>query len=248
MTTIRQSIELHDSVCDRLFSLPSSWQCGYVVAEATVARASIQGGLLQGATWLCVCRTDWSNVTIGHRMESALIFLPLPPFLYGPDNLLIPILPILWPWRRFAPPSISDLVHLAQCFITSRAHNVTHRPTATIANLVTLIITFAALLSSINDLDSLPTRHNNSFTPFAFVTLDPFTLTHPIITLTFQGSAFLVHLSATHALSSVVSGYLSSADHRISITFHSGCSPTTPPTRFFRVIDDLRFCAMSILA
>ena len=99
------------------------------------------------------------------HMESTLIFFPLSPFLYSPDNLLIPVLPILLPWRRSAPPSISDLVHLAQFFITSRACNLTIGTTATISNAVPSIITFTPLPSSINHLDSPPTRHNNSPIP-----------------------------------------------------------------------------------
>ena len=144
-------------------------------------------------------------------MESAFIFLPLPSFLYSPDDHLIPILSILRPLRRSVPPSISDVIHLTQFLITSRAHNLT-AGAAAIVNPVPLIITLTAPPPSISCLDSLPIRHN-SFIPLASVGSDPFTIAHPNITFSLQGSAFPIHLSVTLALSSFVSGYLSPVDH-----------------------------------
>jgi hypothetical protein len=144
---------------------PSSWRRSHVITRDAVARASIQDCPLQGATWLCVRRTDRSSVTVGLNMESAFTFLTLSPFLYSPDNFQFPSFLSFGPWRWPAPPS-SDLVHLAQFFITPHAHNLTLRAIVTIANPIPLIITSATLLSSINHLDSLPTRHNNSFIPF----------------------------------------------------------------------------------
>ena len=53
-----------------------SWRHGYAVAQATVARADIQGGGLRHSTWRSAFRVDRSNVTVGLNMKSKLIIPP----------------------------------------------------------------------------------------------------------------------------------------------------------------------------
>ncbi|KAH9971505.1 hypothetical protein BGW80DRAFT_443042 [Lactifluus volemus] len=79
----------------------SCWRQGYVVAQASISRAKLQGGPLRGATWRSSLSTDGSNVTVGHRMK-------------------IPVLPSL-PAPGDGPPlpSISDLDHLTQFSVSS---------------------------------------------------------------------------------------------------------------------------------
>ncbi|KAH9956825.1 hypothetical protein BGW80DRAFT_234884 [Lactifluus volemus] len=78
-----------------------SWRQGYVVAQASISRAKLQGGPLRGATWRSSLSTDGSNLTVGHRMK-------------------IPVLPSL-PAPGDGPPlpSISDLDHLTQFSVSS---------------------------------------------------------------------------------------------------------------------------------
>jgi hypothetical protein len=59
---------------------------------------------------------------------------------------------------------------------------------------------------------------NNSAVALASVTVEPFTLTHPNITLSLHGNVLPIPPSATPALSSLVSDYLSGIDHPILIT------------------------------
>ena len=147
-----------------------------------------------------------------------------------------------------ARPFISDLVHLTPIFLLSSPS--CHRSLYGYCHPVSSIITFTAPLSSAPSSSlvismALPTRHNTSLILLTSVTSDTFTLTHPNITFSLQGSVFLIHLPTTSALSSFVSGYRSGLNHRISIPSPSSCSPTTPHMRIHRVIDDLKFCPTS---
>jgi hypothetical protein len=54
-----------------------SWRRGYAVAQATVAKADIQGGRLGRSTWRSALRVDRTNVTVGLNMKSKLA---IPPF------------------------------------------------------------------------------------------------------------------------------------------------------------------------
>jgi hypothetical protein len=51
-----------------------SWRHGYVVAQASVSRAKLQGGPLRGTTWRGALSTDRSNLTVGLRMKSTFTF------------------------------------------------------------------------------------------------------------------------------------------------------------------------------
>jgi hypothetical protein len=92
-----------------------SWRQGYVVAQASISRAKLQGGPLRGATWRSSLSTDGSNLTVGLRMKSTFTLSLQPSFLNSPDSLLVPVLPSL-PAPGDGPPlpSISDLDHLTQ--------------------------------------------------------------------------------------------------------------------------------------
>jgi hypothetical protein len=49
-----------------------SWRSGYAVAQATVAKADIQGGRLGRSTWRSALKVDRTNVTVGLNMKSKL--------------------------------------------------------------------------------------------------------------------------------------------------------------------------------
>ncbi|KAH9974491.1 hypothetical protein BGW80DRAFT_1559977 [Lactifluus volemus] len=178
-----------------------SWRHGYVVAQASISRAKLQGGPLRGATWRSSLSTDRSNLTVGLRMK-------------------IPVLPSL-PAPGDSPPlpSISDLVHLTQISVSSGAENLTLDAKATIFNPIPSTITLTAPpLPFIVWVPPPPDANDDSLIPVVSVTSAPFTLTHPNITFSLHGNVIPIHRSAIPALSFLLSDYLSGVDHPISIT------------------------------
>jgi hypothetical protein len=79
LTPMSLPVHIHPShnVSAWLHFARESWQRGYAVAQATVARADIQGGRLERSTWRSALRVDRSNVTVGLNMKSKLV---IPPF------------------------------------------------------------------------------------------------------------------------------------------------------------------------
>ena len=136
----------------------------------------------------------------------------------NPDSFLVPVLPNLPAPGNGPLPSISDLVHVTQFSVSSGAHNLIIDATATIVNPVPLTITFTAPPLPFVVWIPPPPDTDNSLVPLASVTSEPFTLSHPNITLFLHGGVLPIHPSATPALSSLLSDYLSGVDHPISIT------------------------------
>ncbi|KAF8477715.1 hypothetical protein DFH94DRAFT_755265 [Russula ochroleuca] len=178
-----------------------SWRRGYAVARATVTKADIQGGGLRHSTWRRAFRVDRSNVTVGLNMK-------------------IPVLPNLPnPGDDQPPPSISDLVHLARFSLSSHNHNLIVDAEATFVNPVPPIITLTS--PPLPFVVWVPPQQNatdDSSIALASITAEPFTLTHPNITLSLHGNVLPLSPSAAPALSSLISDYLSGIDHPISIT------------------------------
>jgi hypothetical protein len=114
---------------------------------------------------------------------------------------------------------MSDLVHLTQFSMSSGSQNLTIDASATIVNPVPSSVTFTAPpLPLVVWIPSPSGTTSDSLVPLASVTSEPFTLTHPNITLSLHGSVFPIHPPAAPALSSLISDYLSGIDHPISIT------------------------------
>ncbi|KAI9507094.1 hypothetical protein F5148DRAFT_1015432 [Russula earlei] len=175
-----------------------SWRRGYAIAQATVSRAGIQGGTLRRSSWRNALRMDRSNVTVGLHMKiPALPSLPVP----GSGR------------------TISDFVHLTNFSLSSRAHDLIIDAAATMVNPAPSIITFTSPpLPFVIWIPPPLATIDHSLVPLASVTAEPFNLTHPNITLSLRGKVLPIPLSATPALSSLLSDYLSGIDHPISIT------------------------------
>jgi len=117
-------------------------------------------------------------------------------------------------------PSISDLVHLAHFSLSSsHDHNLVFDAEATIVNPVPPTLTFTSppLPFVVWVPLHLDTTGDSSI-PLASVTAEPFTLTHPNITLSLHGNLLPISSPAAPALSSLISDYLSGIDHPILIT------------------------------
>jgi hypothetical protein len=114
---------------------------------------------------------------------------------------------------------ISDLVHLARFSLSSHDHNLIIEAKTTFVNPVPPTISFTSppLPFVIWVPPQLNTTENSSI-PLASVTAEPFTLTHPNITLSLHGNVLPIPPSAAPALSSLISDYFSGIDHPISIT------------------------------
>ncbi|KAI0292214.1 hypothetical protein B0F90DRAFT_1646621 [Multifurca ochricompacta] len=177
-----------------------SWRRGYAVTQATLARAEIQGGVLQGWTWKNAIKIDRSNVTLGLRVK-----IPIVPGLPAPESGL----PL---------PAVSELVHLANFSLTSSSNNLFIDAAATMTNPIPSAITFTAPpLPFIVWTPSSPDA-DDSLIPLATVTSESFTLTHPNITLSLHGRVLPIPPPAAPGLSSLISDYLSGVDHPISVT------------------------------
>jgi hypothetical protein len=79
LTPMSLPVHIHPSrnVSAWLHFARESWQHGYVIAQATVGRANIQGGSLQHPTWRNALKVDRSDVTVGLNVKSKLTFPPL---------------------------------------------------------------------------------------------------------------------------------------------------------------------------
>ncbi|KAI0265341.1 hypothetical protein BC834DRAFT_825103 [Gloeopeniophorella convolvens] len=179
-----------------------SWRQGYVVARATTDRATIVGGTPGSGGWRNALKVERPDVTVGLRMK-------------------IPILPGLpAPGRGLPLPSISDLVYLEQFTISSDADRLTVGAEAFIVNPAPSSISFNA--PPLPFVVWIPHPENSttdtSLIPLASVTSEPFTLTHPNITLSLHGAVLPLDPTAAPALSALISDYLSGTDHLIAIT------------------------------
>ena len=196
-----------------------SWRSGYAVAQVTVARADIQGGALQ-RSWRSVLRLGRSNVTVGLHMKSKSSCLHSPLFCNSSYSPLVPVMPSLpAPGDGQSLPSISDLVHLSHFSLSSGPDNLSINATATTINPAPSFITFTSPpLPFVVWIDPPNDTTTQSLVPLASVTAEPFSLTHPNITLSLHGNVLPISQSAAPALSSLISDYLSGIDHPISIT------------------------------
>ena len=197
-----------------------SWRNGYAVAQVTVARADIQGGPLWRSSWRSILRVDRSNVTVGLHMKSKSSCLDSLLFCNSSYSPLVPVMRSLpSPGGGQSLPSISDLVHLSRFSISSSPDNLAIDATATMINPAPSFITFTSPpLPFVVWIDPPNDTTVQSLVPLASVTAEPFTLTHPNITLSLHGNVLPISQSAAPALSSLISDYLSGIDHPISIT------------------------------
>ncbi|KAH8990884.1 hypothetical protein EDB92DRAFT_2114867 [Lactarius akahatsu] len=192
-----------------------SWHSGYAVARATISHADVRGG-----SW----EWDVAKCAYGEQIESY--------FWTARESFLVPALPNLpAPGDDLPLPSVADLVHLTHFSLTSGVHNLTIDASATIVNPLPASVSFTA--PHFPFVIWIPAPSNDTtLVPLASVTSAPFSLTHPNITFSLNGSVLPISHSATPALSSLISDYLSGVDHPIAITtpsefFHGYIAHTT---------------------
>jgi len=212
-----------------------SWRNGYAVAQVTVARAGIQGGAPRRSTWRSILTAVRTNVTVGLHMKSKLSCLRSLLFCDSSYSSLVPVLPGLpAAGGGRSLPSITDLVHLTRFSLSSSPDNLVIDATATMVNPAPSMITFTSPpLPFVVWIPPAQDTSSHSSVALASVTAEPFTLTHPNITLSLHGNVLPIPPSVTPALSSLISDYLSGIDHPISITSPFGLfSEYTAHTKF----------------
>ena len=116
--------------------------------------------------------------------------------------------------------SLSDLVHLSHFSLKSGTHNLTIDALATLVNPLPSTVSFTAPPLPFVIWIPSPSDPSNDTTliPLASITSAPFDLTHPNLSLSLHGSVLPIPHSATPALSSFISDYLSGLDHPLAIT------------------------------
>jgi hypothetical protein len=119
------------------------------------------------------------------------------------------------PGKDVPLPSVSQLITLQSFGVESEAKDVTVHALATAINPVPSTMNLTA--PSLPFVISLP-GENNSSIPIASVHTDPFTLTHPNITLAISGSILPLPTHSSASISAFISRYLSLEPNIVSVT------------------------------
>lgn len=186
-----------------------SWLDGLAVFHAHVERATVHGGSLHEISWRRSFKQQINNIhrtirinskfqthlTIRSLMRSAFAVPPLPGF---PS-----------PGRNMPFPPISELITLQTFSISSEPRALLLRAHATVIDPIPPSIDFTS--PALPFIISLPSEVNISTQPIplASVQAQPFSLTHPNITINIFGNVLPVPSSSTPILSSFLTSYLS---------------------------------------
>ncbi|OBZ76471.1 hypothetical protein A0H81_02995 [Grifola frondosa] len=174
-----------------------SWKDGTINVQAAVGRALVHGGGLKDEGW----RRMFS---VSHRDIHTMIQIKIP---------TLPGLPV--PGHNSPFPVFSDLVTLQSFEIVSEYDSLSIRANATVIDPVPLEFEFT--MPSMPFFVSLPTPNHTSV-EVAFVHTQPFTLTHPNISLAVDGAVLPLSRNASGALSTFAGNYSSGLDSDITIS------------------------------
>lgn len=173
-----------------------SWHSGAASVHASIPRVVISGGSTNKGGWRQMLKLRRLDIQTQLSMK-------LPP---------IPGLPT--PGEDVPLPSISQLITLQSFGVESEAKDVTVHALATVINPVPPIMNLTVpplpFIISLHD-------ENHSSVPIASVHTDPFTLTHPNITLTISGSVLPLPPPPSTSISAFLSRYLSLEPNPVSV-------------------------------
>ncbi|EPQ50553.1 hypothetical protein GLOTRDRAFT_82301 [Gloeophyllum trabeum ATCC 11539] len=176
-----------------------SWREGFVNVRAAVNRVQVHGGGLDDNSWRSRFRMDRPNVRVDVRKR-------------------IPELPGLPPPGRHLP-ALEELVTLKTFGVSSGKESLLLNAVATAVNPVPSNVHFASPPELPFTISLVSTEHNRSTSvPVAFVHTEPFTLTHPNITLAVSGSVLRLPSSVSPLLSAFLSRYLSGERNPIQLS------------------------------
>lgn len=174
-----------------------SWHSGAASVHASIPKVIVSGGSTNKGGWRQMLRLQRLGI-------QTHLFMKLPP---------IPGLPN--PGKDVPLPSVSQLITLQSFGVESKAKDVTVHALATAINPVPSTMNLTA--PSLPFVISLP-GENNSSIPIASVHTDPFTLTHPNITLAISGSILPLPTHSSASISAFISRYLSLEPNIVSVT------------------------------
>ncbi|KAG0703538.1 hypothetical protein DFH29DRAFT_435917 [Suillus ampliporus] len=173
-----------------------SWNSGAASIHASIPSVVVSGGSTNKGGWRQMLRL--------HRLGvQTKLSMKIPP---------IPGLPT--PGEDVPLPPVSQLITLQSFDLESEAENVTVHALATVINPVPSIMNLTA--PSLPFIISLP-GENHSSVPVASVHTDPFTLTHPNVTLAISGSVLPLPPHPSASISAFLSRYLSLEPNPISV-------------------------------
>ncbi|EMD36737.1 hypothetical protein CERSUDRAFT_114648 [Gelatoporia subvermispora B] len=182
--------------------IEDSWKEGTISVKASLDQVLIEGGGLRGADWRRALKIVQSN-------------------LHVPVHIKIPTIPGLpAPGGDDALPDLSKLVTLQSFRITSRSNQLLIDANATVlnpappnSNFVAPALPFTVSLAPVrNGTDTIPSI------AVASVYTQSFSLTHPNITLTINGTVLPIAKSASGALSAFLGNYVSAIDSDIILS------------------------------
>ncbi|KAH0831128.1 hypothetical protein J3R83DRAFT_13694 [Lanmaoa asiatica] len=175
-----------------------SWRHGAASLSASVPKVAVWGGGPDGKGWRSMLTANFHNV-------ETRLSLPIPP---------IPGLPEPGEDRPF--PSFSQLVSVESFDISSTDKEIQLKARASVIDPAPP--GFEMTVPALPFVVSLPTRNPDTFIPIASAEAQPFSLTHPNVTLFISGRVLPLPSTAIEALSSFASRYLSLQRNPISIS------------------------------
>ncbi|KAJ8496900.1 hypothetical protein ONZ45_g12269 [Pleurotus djamor] len=168
------------------------WSFGAISVRTSVSKLTVQGGGLDERGWRTMIHRTMSNV----RTKIELLIPPLPGTPHPPF------------------PPVAQLITLVSFNLTSVHGALQLQAEATAIDPVpkTIHLTAPSLPFTI----SLPTE--DDILPIASVTTQPFTFTHPNITVGIQGQILPLPGNSSSVLSAFLSRYLSAEDNAIIVS------------------------------
>ncbi|KAJ8473163.1 hypothetical protein ONZ45_g16396 [Pleurotus djamor] len=168
------------------------WSSGAISVHTSVSKLTVQGGGLDERGWRTMIHRTMSNV----RTKIELLIPPLPGTPHPPF------------------PPVAQLITLVSFNLTSVHGALQLQAEATAIDPVpkTIHLTAPSLPFTV----SLPTE--DDILPIASVTTQPFTFTHPNITVGIQGQVLPLPGNSSSVLSAFLSRYLSAEDNAIIVS------------------------------
>ncbi|KAF9811543.1 hypothetical protein IEO21_06547 [Rhodonia placenta] len=186
-----------------------SWKRGQIRVQAVVDHAIVQGGGLDDGGWRQLITVAHSNI-------------------HTKIHITIPRLPGLPPAGRDEPlPGVNQLLTLQSFRVTSEHDTLALTANATVINPLSLDLDFTSpVLPFTVSLPPVNASTDYLSVPIANVTTQSFTLTHPNISLSINGTVLPFPRDAFSALSAFLSNYVSAIDSDIilSTPFFPGLS------------------------
>ncbi|GBE83381.1 hypothetical protein BKA93DRAFT_848176 [Sparassis latifolia] len=183
--------------------LRDSWRDSRIAVRTVVAQAFVQGGGLQDSGWrrnMQILRSDIRAVV--HIQIPALPGLPPP----GHNNPF---------------PTLSELVTLQRFSITSANDTLSVDATATVVDPVPVPFAFNFTVPAMPFVISLPFVNASTVSTsvrVATVNTQPFTLTHPNVTVGINGTVLPLSTDASATVSAFLGNYISGRDSDIVLS------------------------------